>query len=81
MRGHYQQGAVSGNGFAIYDSLRQVVEEYQANGTSGPFAVPAAAAPSPIRTRSNWWCATRTSRIWSSKWCRCSAMSTTASSP
>lgn len=44
LRGHYQQGAVSGNGFAIYDSLRQVVEEYQANGTSGPFAVRSSSA-------------------------------------
>ena len=43
-RGHYQQGDVSGNAFAIYDSLRQVVEEYQANGTSGPFAVRSSSA-------------------------------------
>jgi hypothetical protein len=39
LRGHYQQGSVSGNAFAVHDSLKQVVEEYQANGTSGPFAV------------------------------------------
>lgn len=39
LRGHYQQGGVSGNAFAVHDSLKQVVEEYQANGTSGPFAV------------------------------------------
>ncbi|TNC76232.1 hypothetical protein FHI69_14925 [Janthinobacterium lividum] len=39
LRGHYEEGAISGNAFAIHDSLRQVTEEYQANGTSGPFAV------------------------------------------
>lgn len=39
LRGHYQQGNLSGNAFAVHDSLKQVVEEYQANGTSGPFAV------------------------------------------
>ncbi|MDO9192525.1 MAG: hypothetical protein Q7U12_06490 [Undibacterium sp.] len=39
LRGHYQEGNVSGNAFAVHDSLKQVVEEYQANGTSGPFAV------------------------------------------
>ena len=39
LRAHYEQGAVRGNAFAVHDSLRNVVEEYQANGTSGPFAV------------------------------------------
>ncbi|MDM5179579.1 hypothetical protein PO883_20525 [Massilia sp. DJPM01] len=39
LRGHYEQGNVSANAFAVHDSLRQVIEEYQANGTSGPFAV------------------------------------------
>ncbi len=39
MRAHYDEGKVKGNVFAVHDSLRQVVEEYQANGTSGPFAV------------------------------------------
>ena len=39
LRAHYDEGNVSGNAFAVHDSLRHVVEEYQANGTSGPFAV------------------------------------------
>ncbi|RSZ55101.1 hypothetical protein HF313_24775 [Massilia atriviolacea] len=39
LRGHYEEGAISGNAFAVHDSLKQVIEEYQANGTSGPFAV------------------------------------------
>lgn len=39
VRAHYDEGNVSGNAFAVHDSLKQVVEEYQANGTSGPFAV------------------------------------------
>jgi len=39
LRGHYENGKVTGNGFAINDTLKQVVEEYPANGTSGPFTV------------------------------------------
>jgi hypothetical protein len=39
LRGHYEEGAISANAFAVHDSLKQVVEEYRANGTSGPFAV------------------------------------------
>ena len=38
-RGHYEQDGIVANAFAINDSLKQVVEEYRANGTSGPFAV------------------------------------------
>ncbi len=45
LRGHWQiidekqnsQGSLGG--FVIHDSLKQAIEEYQANGTSGPFAV------------------------------------------
>ncbi|WP_338845224.1 hypothetical protein V8J88_16100 [Massilia sp. W12] len=39
VRGHYQQQNLGLNGFALYDSMKQAVEEYRANGTSGPFAV------------------------------------------
>lgn len=39
LRAHYDEGGISGNAFAVHDSLKQVIEEYQANGTSGPFAV------------------------------------------
>lgn len=39
LRGHYEQGGITADGFVIDDTLRQVVEEYPANGTSGPFAV------------------------------------------
>lgn len=38
-RGHYEKDGIVGNAFAINDSLKQVIEEYSANGTSGPFAV------------------------------------------
>jgi len=39
LRGHYQDDAVVADSFVIDDTLSQVVEEYPANGTSGPFAV------------------------------------------
>ena len=38
-RGHYESGNVASDAFAIYDTLKQVIEEYATNGTSGPFAV------------------------------------------
>ncbi len=38
-RAHWDNGLTAGNVFATRDSLKQVVEEYPANGTSGPFAV------------------------------------------
>lgn len=34
---HYESGRVSGNVFASRDSLKQVVVEFPANGTSGPY--------------------------------------------
>lgn len=43
LRGHWQtkgqdsQGQFGG--FVVHDNLKQAIEEYQANGTSGPFAV------------------------------------------
>lgn len=36
---HYANSRVSLTGFASYDSLAQVVNEFPANGTSGPFAL------------------------------------------
>lgn len=39
VRGHYEKGNVMGNAFVMSDSLKQVIEEYPGNGTSGPFAV------------------------------------------
>ena len=38
-RGHWEQRNGFVNVFGSYDSLKQVVEEYRADGTSGPFAV------------------------------------------
>ncbi len=39
LRGHYEKSNFFINGFATYDSLKNLVEEYRANGTSGPFSV------------------------------------------
>jgi hypothetical protein len=39
LRLHKEEPGYFVNGFATYDSLKQLVEEYRANGTSGPFAV------------------------------------------
>ncbi|HZI55175.1 MAG TPA: hypothetical protein VFF39_00300, partial [Verrucomicrobiae bacterium] len=36
---HFENERVSLTGFASYDSLKQVVEEFFANGTSGPFTL------------------------------------------
>ncbi|HPH08918.1 MAG: hypothetical protein V9G21_12935 [Methylotenera sp.] len=38
-RGHFEQGNVLGNAFLVRDNLKQAIEEYPGNGTSGPFAV------------------------------------------
>ena len=38
-RGHYEQGNVLGNAFLVRDNLKQAIEEYPGNGTSGPYAV------------------------------------------
>ncbi len=37
LRGHYEAGGLAVDAFASHDSTRQVVEEFAANGTSGPF--------------------------------------------
>ena len=37
--GHYETGKAVVNGFVTRDTLKQVVEEYRANGTSGPFTI------------------------------------------
>lgn len=39
LRGHHEAGLWQGDGFLTFDTLKQAVEEYPANGTSGPFAV------------------------------------------
>ena len=39
VRAHFEEGRLLGNTFVTRDSLKQVVEEYPGNGTSGPFAV------------------------------------------
>jgi hypothetical protein len=39
LRGHYEQTDYFINSFATYDSLKNLVEEYRANGTSGPFSL------------------------------------------
>ncbi len=39
LRAHYEDEKSLANIFAIYDNLKQAIEEYPANGTSGPFAV------------------------------------------
>lgn len=39
LRGHYESGGVTANAFASRDRTRQVVEEFSANGTSGPFTL------------------------------------------
>lgn len=38
-RAHYEKSNVLGNAFLIRDNLKQAIEEYPGNGTSGPFAV------------------------------------------
>lgn len=38
-RGHYEKSNVLGNAFVVRDNLKQAIEEYPGNGTSGPFAV------------------------------------------
>jgi uncharacterized repeat protein (TIGR01451 family) len=37
LRGHYEAGGLAVDAFASHDSTRQVVAEFAANGTSGPF--------------------------------------------
>ncbi len=39
LRGHYEQPGYFVNGFAFSDNLKQLIEEYRGNGTSGPFSV------------------------------------------
>lgn len=38
-RGHYEKANVLGNAFLVRDNLKQAIEEYPGNGTSGPYAV------------------------------------------
>jgi uncharacterized repeat protein (TIGR01451 family) len=37
LKHHYENGKVSATSFASYDTFKQVVQEFAANGTSGPF--------------------------------------------
>jgi len=39
LRAHLEDGGLQADAFVISDTLKQLVEEYPANGTSGPFAV------------------------------------------
>jgi hypothetical protein len=39
LRGHLENSRYLLNGFAFDDNLKQLVEEYRANGTSGPYSV------------------------------------------
>ena len=40
LKGHYEEGRVSGNAWVSYDNLSQTVLEIPANGTSGPYKLP-----------------------------------------
>jgi hypothetical protein len=44
LRAHYEQPNYFVNGFFTHDALKQSIEEYKANGTSGPFSVGSLAA-------------------------------------
>jgi len=37
LKEHFESGKVSATAFASYDTFRQIVEEFAANGTSGPY--------------------------------------------
>ena len=39
IRGHYEEGKVTANGFVAQQSLAQVTDEFPARGVSGPYAV------------------------------------------
>jgi hypothetical protein len=39
IRGHYEEGNVTANGFVAQESLRQVTDEFPARGVSGPYSV------------------------------------------
>jgi hypothetical protein len=39
LRGHYEKPNFFVNGFAFEENQKQLIEEYQGNGTSGPFSV------------------------------------------
>jgi hypothetical protein len=39
LRGHVEEAGYFGNAYYFRDSLKQIVEEYRGNGTSGPFNV------------------------------------------
>ena len=39
LRGHYEEGNVTANGFVAQQSFRQVIDEFPARGVSGPYTV------------------------------------------
>ncbi|MBC7437786.1 MAG: hypothetical protein H7332_17155 [Bdellovibrionales bacterium] len=39
MRGHYEEGNITGNAFFAQQSMRQVIDEFPARGVSGPYSV------------------------------------------
>lgn len=39
LRGHYEEGNVTGNVFLAHQTMRQVVDEFPGRGVSGPYAV------------------------------------------
>ncbi|RYX96493.1 MAG: hypothetical protein EOO28_07895 [Comamonadaceae bacterium] len=39
LRGHYEEGNVTANGFFARESMRQVIDEFPARGVSGPYSV------------------------------------------
>ncbi len=39
VKGHYQEGNVTGNAWAARDTLRQVIDEFPARGVSGPYSL------------------------------------------
>jgi hypothetical protein len=39
LRGHYEEGNITANGFVARESMRQVIDEFPARGVSGPYSV------------------------------------------
>lgn len=39
LRGHYEEGNITGNAFVAQQSMRQVIDEFPARGVSGPYSV------------------------------------------
>ena len=39
IKGHYEEGRVTANGFVAQDTLRQIIDEFPGRGVSGPYSV------------------------------------------